>query len=173
MMRLLPLCWIFWGALVIAGGASAQTEDESESRPWQEVAVQLPASPRQESLLPFYVSASTNNQFFVDASTLTVAEDGVVRFVLVVVGAEGGRNVSFEGMRCETKERRIYASGRGDGSWSRSRNSEWSRIRDAINNRHHATLFLEYFCPGGVIVRNAEEAKNALRQGGHRDAKNW
>lgn len=155
-----------WFGLVAA-------ESEDEIRPWQENEVRLPSAPRSEALLPFYVSASTENRFFVDASSLTVGDDGVLRFVLVVLGAEGARNVTFEGMRCEAKERRLYASGRTDGSWSKSRNNDWMRIRDAVANRHYATLYLDYFCPGGVIVRNAQEAVDALRRGGHPAAKNW
>lgn len=117
----------------------------------------------------FYASAATDNRFFVDASTLSVSADGVVRYVLVVVSPQGVRNVTFEGMRCETRERRIYASGRSDGSWSKARKNEWSRIEDAAANRHHAALFLEYFCPFGIVVKDAAEARNALLQGGHPD----
>jgi len=163
--------WVFFFLNAWLGLAAA--EDEEETKPWQEIKVQLPAAPRPDVLLPFYVSASTENRFFVDSSSLNVGEDGVVRFVLVVVGSEGARNVTFEGMRCEAKERRMYASGRVDGSWSRSRNNDWVRIRDAVANRHYATLYLDYFCPGGVIVRNAQEAVEALRRGGHPAAKNW
>jgi hypothetical protein len=147
--------------------ACADFEEDYELKAWQEMSVQLPAAPRKEALLPFYVSAATNNNFSVDAASLTVGADGVVRYVLVVETAGGARNVSYEGMRCLTRERRIYASGRLDGAWSKSRNNQWEPIHDVAANRQHAALFLEYFCPGGVIVRNSEEALNALRTGIH------
>ena len=147
--------------------ACADFEEDYELKAWQEMAVQLPQAPRKEALLPFYVSAATNNDFSVDAASLSVGADGVVRYILVVETAGGARNVSFEGMRCLTRERRIYASGRLDGAWSKSRNNQWEPIHDVAANRQHAALFLEYFCPGGVIVRNAEEAINALRTGVH------
>lgn len=151
----------------------ADFEEDYENKKWQELEVSLPATPKQENLLPFYVSAATSNRFFIDGSTLDVGSDGVVRYVLVVLSAEGGRNVTFEGMRCETKERRIYASGRLDGTWSKARRNEWVRIQDAYANRHHAALFLDYFCPVGVIVRNVDEARAALVRGGHRDIQQW
>lgn len=151
----------------------ADFEEDYENKKWQELEVSLPATPKQENLLPFYVSAATSNHFFIDGSTLDVGSDGVVRYVLVVLSAEGGRNVTFEGMRCETKERRIYASGRLDGTWSKARRNEWVRIQDAYANRHHAALFLDYFCPVGVIVRNVDEARAALVRGGHRDIQQW
>lgn len=154
-------------ALMLPGYGFAALDEDEEAKPWQETEVVLPAPPTEASLQPFYVSAASENRFFIDVSTLSVGGDGVVRYTIVIVSPEGGRNVSFEGMRCETKERRIYASGRADGSWSESRVKEWRRIQDAYGNRHHAALFLEYFCPGGVIVRDTAEAREALRLGGH------
>lgn len=142
-------------------------EEDYEQKTWQELQLQFPPVPRNEALLPFFVSAASDNNFAVDAASLTVGEDGVVRYVLVVETAGGARNVSYEGIRCLTKERRIYALGRRDGTWSKSRNEDWVEIRDVAANRQHAALFLEYFCPGGVIVRNAGEAKDALRAGVH------
>lgn len=158
-------------AVSIALTAFADFEEDYETRQWQELEVQLPAAPKQASLLPFYVSAATENQFFVDGATLSVGSDGVVRYVLLILSPQGGRNVTFEGMRCETRERRIYASGRLDGSWSKARKNEWVRIQDVYANRHHAALFLEYFCPVGNIVRDASEARNALIKGLHPDNK--
>lgn len=166
-MRSILRAACFLLAVVMPSYGLAASDEDGEAKQWQEAAVVLPAPPAEASLLPFYVSAASENRFFIDISTLSVGDDGVVRYTLVVVSPEGGRNVSFEGMRCETRERRIYASGRADGSWSESRVKQWSRIRDAYGNRHYAALFLEYFCPGGIIVRDAAEAKEALRQGGH------
>lgn len=159
--------------LVIANrpALAADFDETQEAKSWQEIVVQFPPAPLKESLIPFYVSAATQNDFFIDLSSLSVGEDGVVRYVLVVQSAGGARNVSYEGMRCLTRERRIYASGRLDGAWSKTRNSEWVRIQDAAANRQYAALFLDYFCPGGVIVRSVDEARNALRQGGHPDNK--
>lgn len=149
-------------------GASADdSEDDDEAKKWVEVEVRWPAAPKQEDLLGFYVSPATDNRFFIDPTTLSVGSDGVIRYVLVVLTGAGARNVSFEGMRCETRERRLYAFGRSDGTWSRSRNSQWERIREASNNRHHAALFMEYFCPEGGVVKDAAEARDALRRGGH------
>jgi len=153
--------------------AMADFEEDYESKQWQEVEVVLPVAPKEANLQPFYVSAATSNRFFIDISTLSVGSDGVVRYVLLVLSPEGGRNVTFEGMRCESRERRIYASGRQDGSWSKARKNEWVRIQDAYANRHHAALFLDYFCPFGNIVRDAAEAKKALMLGGHPDNKRW
>lgn len=158
-------------AMLASAAVFADFEEDYESKEWQEIEVQLPAAPKQETLLPFYVSAATENRFFIDGATLTVGGDGVVRYVLLVLTPQGARNVTYEGMRCQTRERRIYASGRQDGSWSKARKNEWVRIQDAYANRQHAALFLEYFCPIGNIVQDAAEARNALIKGVHPDNK--
>lgn len=148
-------------------------DDEYESKSWQELEVKLPPAPVEASLIPFDVSAVTVNRFFVDGKSIDVGADGVVRYVLVVLSGEGGENVTFEGMRCETRERRIYAAGRSDGSWAKFKSNQWEKIRDAYGNRHHAALFLEYFCPGGVIVRDSAEAISWLKKGGYAPARGF
>lgn len=166
---LLPLFAILM--VLVWHPAYADFDEDFDDKQWREVAVQLPPAPQQENLLPIYVSAATDNEFFIDGATLTVGADGVVRYVLVVQTSGGARNVSFEGLRCETRERRIYASGRPDGSWSKSRNNEWKRIQDVAGNRYHAALFSDYFCPEGVIARSAEEARDALKRGRHPESR--
>ncbi|UCV18383.1 CNP1-like family protein [Ferribacterium limneticum] len=170
-MSLFRSASLLLAATLVSATAFADFEEDYESKQWQEIEVQLPAAPKQETLLPFYVSAATENRFFIDGATLTVGSDGVVRYVLLVLTPQGARNVTYEGMRCETRERRIYASGRLDGSWSKARKNEWVRIQDAYANRQHAALFLEYFCPVGNIVQDAAEARNALIKGVHPDNK--
>lgn len=170
-MSLFRSASLLLSAMLASATVFADFEEDYENKQWQEIEVQLPAAPRQETLLPFYVSAATENRFFIDGATLTVGSDGVVRYVLLVLTPQGARNVTYEGMRCLTRERRIYASGRQDGSWSKARKNEWVRIQDAYANRQHAALFLEYFCPVGNIVQDAAEARNALIKGVHPDNK--
>ncbi len=163
----MKLRWVCGALLCLLLAPAWAEDDEDELKPWQEQDAGLPAFPRGEDLLPFVVSAATSNRFFVDSRSLKVDGDGVVRYVLVIESASGVRNITFEGMRCETRERRLYASGRADGSWSLSRNRRWEPIRDAVANRHYAALFGEYFCPFGALVRNSSEALTALRRGVH------
>lgn len=159
-------CLVALVAMASCGGALADTDDDYDFVPkqWQESEVVLPAAPEEGRLQSFYVSAVAQSRFFIDPATLTVGEDGVVRYVLVVLTPGGARNVTFEGMRCTTRERRVYASGRSDGSWSKARQVEWVPVRDVYVNRHHAALYLDYFCPGGVIVSSVAEAREALRR---------
>lgn len=153
--------------LVCAAPLLWADEGGEPSKLWVENEYVLPAPPLPERLHGFYVGAATDNRFFVDVASLSVGSDGVVRYTLVVLSPGGGRNVTFEGIRCETKERRIYATGHLDGEWSRSRSVQWVRIQEVYGNRHHAALYLDYFCPAGIVVGSVDEARQALLAGGH------
>jgi hypothetical protein len=132
-----------------------------------ELEAQLPPAPRPENLLPFFVSAATDNLFFVDSLSISRGEDGVVRYTLVVKSSSGATNISYEGMRCGTSEVKRYAFGRPDGGWGKARNVRWEKISYKDLNRHHHMLHDDFFCPRGIVVRTAEEAVNALKRGEH------
>lgn len=139
-----------------------------EEKPWVEAEAALPEYPKPENLVELYVSAATSNKFLVDAKSISVGEDGIVRYAIVVKTSGGATNISFEGIRCKTKERRLYAFGRSDGTWSKARSQDWTGIRPG---GYQAVLFREYFCPGGVAIFRAEEGVGALKQGGHPHAR--
>ncbi|MDR3352238.1 MAG: CNP1-like family protein [Zoogloeaceae bacterium] len=146
---------------------AAPAAEEFVEQPWREEKVELPPFPENASLLDFYVSPTTTNRFFIDLEHLSAGKDGVLRYTLVVLSASGVRNVTFEGMRCATRERRIYASGRNDKRWVSSRNESWFPILEGGANRHHAALFTEFFCPGGVIETRPEEIRKAFKREGN------
>jgi hypothetical protein len=170
--------------LLIATGAFAQLSDltgipksnssAEEDAPWQEQRdVEPPAFPQQKNLREFYVSPVATNKYFIDASTLAVGADGVVRYVLVVKAAGGATNVSFEGINCKELSWKHYATGSSDkGIWAKSRAAriEWRPIENKPVNRHHAALSRDLFCPQGVPITSADEGRNALRLGKHPDA---
>ncbi len=135
-----------------------------QDKPWVEVAAQLPPYPKAENLIPFTVSSATANRHFIDAASISVGGDKVVRYTVVVEAAGGAKNVMFEGLRCATGERRLYAYGQSDGSWSKARNAGWEGIKLRSLLSYHKPLFEEHFCPGWISVRDAREAVRNLKQ---------
>jgi len=137
--------------------------DFDEDRPWAELQAQIPAYPKKENYIPFFVSAATDHKFFIDEKSISIGDDGVVRYTLIVKSSGGALNVTFEGMRCATAETKLYAFGRSDGTWSKSRSSKWGDIEYKDRNRQHHVLYSDFFCPGGLTVKSPEVAVRALK----------
>ena len=123
-----------------------ESEFDEEKKPWSEIEAQLPAYPRPENLIPFDAGAASFSRFYVDAPSISVGADGVVRYTLLIRGGGGATNVSFEGIRCQTHEQKLYAVGRNDGKWVRARDPAWRDIAYKDINRYHWALFDEHFC---------------------------
>lgn len=155
--------------LGVAASSHAQSRFEEDfddkDKPWQEIAVQLPPPPQQDALVPFDVSATATQSFAIDTNSLSVGPDGVIRYTLVAVSGSGARNVSYEGIRCATWERKLYAFGRSDGTWSRSRRDQWERIMSNAANRQHAALAKDFFCVEKTISGSANDIVRRIRQG--------
>ncbi|WP_313951417.1 CNP1-like family protein [Accumulibacter sp.] len=149
--------------------ALSASEDDLATKRGQETEVQLPPFPQAENLIPFVVSAMTDNKFMIDGESLTVSTDGIVRYTLVIISSAGAQNVSYEAIRCPTAERRVYAFGHSaDKTWSRARRDQWTQIQESTLNRHHAALFSDYFCAVGINLRDADDARRSLRSSGNR-----
>jgi hypothetical protein len=141
--------------------------EDPDAPKWAEEEAPLPAFPQEANLREFYVGEMTSHKFYIDASTLNPGKDGVVRYVLVVHTRGGATNISFEGIHCVTRELKIYASGRRDGTWAKARKSDWRPIENKPVNRQHAALSRDLFCPNGTPIQTPAEGQEALRLGKH------
>ena len=153
---LLGLCLCVFSCLAWSAGF----DSEYDEKPWAEIEVQLPAFPEQENLVPFKVGSVSDKQFFVDGASISVGSDDVIRYSLVVVSSTGAQSISFEGMRCATGERRVYAFGRSDKTWSKARGNSWVKLQGGSNN-HNVALYSDYFCT--VAERAIVSQKDAIR----------
>lgn len=141
--------------------------DDVETQEWKEDNPDPPEFPKDENLLPFQVESSYTNGFFVDRNSVAIGKDGVIRFTTVIKSDGGGKTVRFEGIRCETREKKVYATGRSDNTWSAARSANWEGVEFKSLNGYHNILFAQYFCPRKFRVASAEEAVSALKAGGH------
>lgn len=129
---------------------------------WVEGPHVLPEPPGAADLRAFDAGLS-GNRFMVDERSISVGDDGVVRYTLVVEASGGARNVTFEGVRCVSGSYRIYAIGGHDGRWREARNSEWAPIAGSTHNRPRAALAFDHFCDDRVPPRNRDDALRRLR----------
>lgn len=150
-------------ALSAQGQSRFEEEFDDKDKPWQEIAIQLPAPPKPENLLPVYANTAGTQTFAIDAASVTRGADNVVRYTLVATSDGGASNVSYEGIRCENYERKLYAFGQADGSWSRSRRDQWERIATHTLHRHHAVLARDYFCEQLTVAGTPEQMVARIR----------
>jgi hypothetical protein len=156
----------FVGVTLQSFGTGFDNEHEKIEKNRAEIDVQLPAFPGKENLIPFKVGSVSDTKYLIDGNSVSLSSDGVIRFVLVIESSAGVQNISYEGMRCTTAERRYYAFGRSDKTWSKARSALWGKVQGATNN-HHAELYNNYFCVAGApSLRNAEEIRRVLRKDG-------
>jgi len=162
-MKILTALLLMLPLTVYAEWGQFDFEFEND-KPWVELSAQLPPYPKAENLVEFNVSSATHNRHFVDTESISVGEDKVVRYTVVIEAAGGARNVSFEGMRCATGERRLYAYGQPDGTWSKARNASWEGIKFRSLLSYQKALFEDHFCPDGINVRDGKAAVQNLRR---------
>lgn len=159
------LATVMLALLVSNTMAQAQSPDEESDKinPRQELAVELPAAPDTTALLHFAITPNTSQSFYIDPKALTVGTDGVVRYTLVAKSSAGASSISYEGIRCQSFEKKLYAFGHADGSWSRARQDEWRPIFKNAANRQHVTLAQDYFCRDGQLAGKAGEIVDRIR----------
>jgi hypothetical protein len=152
-------------ALALAAGCAHPTSfvDELAAKPWEGQKALLPPYPKGGKLAPFYVGPSAFS-FFVDPTSVTVGQDGPVRYTLIARSASGATNVSYEGIRCDAYESRVYAFGQSDGSWSQATRSQWAPI-ERLASSPQTALADDFFCSQRGPVRTTEDALAALARG--------
>lgn len=160
-MKYLLIPFLFLTGL--AGATETPGRDADEAGGAQAAA--LPAFPRNENLLVFNVSSATPNTFMIDAASLTVGSDRVVRYTVVIESPRGARTVNYEGMRCDPAEYTIYAFGQSAGAWTENRRAAWTAFSQRSLLSYHKALFEDHFCPNGLPIRDAGEGLRSLKRG--------
>lgn len=132
---------------------------------WTENKVEtLPSLPLASNLIPFDVSGNTPLTFAVDAKSLSVGDDGVVRYTVVVTSPSGAHNVNYEGIRCDTYEWRQYAGLNADhDGWDDTVATPFARIEDSALNGYQAALYQDYFCANRAPTGNAKVITDNMR----------
>jgi hypothetical protein len=154
--------------LFVCSVALAQSYDRDfDEKPWVEQQAQLPSFPKAENLIKIPMETMDSFEVAIDSTSIDIGKDAVIRYVLVARSIRGGENISFEGIRCDTRERKLYAIGRPDKTWAQVRNAAWV-VYGANPRSYHYELAREYFCPDYKRVIDVAEALKNIRNGGIR-----
>jgi hypothetical protein len=130
-----------------------------DDKTWEDQRASLPPFPKTENLALIDVGP-TGFDFLVDTASISVDIDGTIRYTLIARSSSGAMNVSYESIRCEIYQRRLYALGRSDGTWSQARNSKWV----GISGTRYATFGGFFFCDPRGRARAAADVVDLLKR---------
>ncbi len=137
----------------------------ADEKVWTESVVAPPAAFSVEQLLPFDVRMSSTLTYGIDPNTLTVGEDGVVRYVMVARSSSGALNVLYQGIRCATAETKTYGRLSDLGKWNASADSPWQELSFRGNTRPAMILARQGVCEGRTVAGNAQKILATLKSG--------
>jgi len=134
-----------------------------QDREWQETEAPPPPAFDRKRLLALEMPPYMNLKFGVDPQTISLAGDGVVRYVIVAY-REGSDalNAFYEGVRCSTEEVKTYARYSG-GAWQPVDKPEWKRIGD-MNSIYAKELAKQSLCRGHAPRLSVGDMVRELKQ---------
>lgn len=132
---------------------------------WTESSVTPPASFNTDALQPFDVMKDSALTYGIDPGSLTVGEDGVVRFVMVARSSSGALNVLYQGIRCASAETKTYARLSDKGSWNSSPNAAWQELSFRGPTRPSMMLARQGVCDGKAVMGTPRKILSALKTG--------
>jgi hypothetical protein len=119
-------------------GAGAQNIPDPVND-WTEAEAPPPPALRTQGLIPIDMPGSSL-RFGVDPKSITVGADRVVRYVVVASSTTGTVNGIYEGIRCGTRQVKVYARHNPDSGWVPVRNSDWQDLTSTANSRHSLAI---------------------------------
>ena len=137
-----------------------------EEYEWEEQEANIPPYPKEENLLEFQVDAADPRyRFFIDTDSISIGRrDGVVRYTLVLDIAGGNRTVSYEGIKCSSREYRTYAMGTREREMRPVTRIKWNDVRRSGRNLYRADLWEFYLCNDQALPkRDVEEILRSIR----------
>lgn len=147
--------------MCLALNAHAQ-KDDPDAKAWQESAVNPPVSFSVDRLQTFPVAVESSLTYGIDPATLTVGEDGVVRYVLVARSSSGAINALYQGLRCQTGEVKTYGRWDNRSSWNINDKETWRPLSNSGFTRPAMVLAREGVCDGRTVNGNPRNILRAL-----------
>lgn len=128
-----------------------------EEKAFREAESELPVYPREAGLLEFLPRRNSAFHSYIDGQSLSIGEDKVVRYSMLIKSPSGAVNASYEGLRCKTSEYKVYAFGTEGSQWAKVPDPQWRDIPRLTGDFRFA-LYKDYFCDVEAIAgRNAED----------------
>lgn len=141
--------------------------DESLVTPWEESATELPPLPADDDLLAVKLdSLPSNLTAHIAAGSLQLNEgDRVLRFWLVITSPAGAYNATYEGLRCASKQYKVYAYGhpRRKPQVSPAPKSAWRSIGNIKPGTYRPEMMRTLMCNESLRPRSVRDILATLR----------
>ncbi len=139
--------------------------DDSQDKPWQEDTLSQLSLPNNEKLLELKLdNPPIGFQVFIDEDSLQVSEsDYVIRYWLVLKAGKS-RNAQFEGIKCTSREYKVFAF---ENKWDKSNVkfnpiAKWEDIPLSGHNQFREEM-RKYFMCNTVQPRKKEEILRRIK----------
>ncbi len=171
--------WVLCLAMIAGSVSAAGTGEKTDARrwspdayekPWQEGDAVIPEPPRESNFAQLQgADLDPDYEVFIDKGSLSLLADKVFRYTAVVQAPSGPRNVFYEGIRCGSKEFKIYAFLSGD-RFRRRRDPQWEQIYDSGATAYREVLIKDFVCQDSGSPADLETITARLEKG-DRDAR--
>jgi hypothetical protein len=122
-------------------------EIKTENPPQHDLALPLPAWPQDTDLIELTLDGSaTPFRYFIDSKQLVIDKNAVVRYVIVIESRSGGRNLSYEGIRCSAKgQAKTFAYG-VNNQFIAAPDPNWQPLSQLSSAQYQTELWRFHFC---------------------------
>lgn len=131
---------------------------------WREADAPPPPPLRTERLIPLEIP-STSMRFGIDPASVSVGEDGIVRYVVIARSPSGVVNANYEAVHCQLAQVKVYARHNPDSGWVKARDPQWQPIHSTANSRHSLFIARNGACLGSGANGNAAKIVRDLGSG--------
>lgn len=136
---------------------------------WVESPPPPPPAFSKENLIPISMPPYVSVKVGLDPASLSVGDDGVVRYVIVMTNASGQSSAVYEGIRCASDEVKTYARLGAAGQWNLLANPSWKGLGENMPSRHAFAFARQGACENRLATSVAEviAALKAPTRGGN------
>ena len=115
---------------------------------WKERDARPPATFRTDKLVPVDMPRYVSVQVGIDPDSMTIGDDGIVRYVVVATSSSGNINAAFEGIWCRTGQVKVYAHAGNDKVWDDAIAPQWTALSGNQRSMHALALARQGVCEG-------------------------
>jgi len=145
-----------WGLLIALSVTLACAQTPVDAPEWVEEAPPPAPAYTADRLIPIEMPPYVTLKIGIDPTTLVVAADGIVRYVVVMRNASGSAFAAYEGILCSSGEVKTYARTGSSGKWVPVEQPQWRDMTDNLPSRHAFALSKQGVCNGRVAAKRAD-----------------